>query len=101
MRSRYSAYSVSDATYIIQTTHTSNEDFTNNLVQWQNEILDFSRNYTFKKLTILEHTEEDNIAFVTFKASLYYHDQDHSFIERSKFTKSNNIWLYLCREEIE
>jgi len=96
MRSRYTAYCLSLAKYIIKTTHEDNPDFTDDLIQWENEILEFSKNYTFEKLTIMEHSEQidQKYAFVTFKATIRSKTQDHSFIEKSRFEKINNNWLY-------
>lgn len=96
MRSRYSAYVVSLPKYIIKTTHKDNQDFTNDLKQWENEILHFCHNYTFEKLTILEYSEkkDDTIAFVKFQANISLNTEDHSFIEHSIFKKVNDHWLY-------
>lgn len=96
MRSRYTAYAVSLPKYIIKTTHKENQEFTNNFQQWEDEILDFCQNFTFEKLTILEHTEkkDDSIAFVKFQANISFNNEDHSFIEHSRFEKVDNHWLY-------
>ena len=53
MRSRYTAYVIADTNYIIKTTHTENNDYKENKTLWKKEILDFSHNYSFKKLTII------------------------------------------------
>ena len=49
MRSRYSAYYLSNAKYIIKTTHPLNVDFQKDAVSWEKDILEFSKNYTFEK----------------------------------------------------
>lgn len=95
MRSRYSAYYLSLAKYIIKTTHKDNQDFTNNIQQWEDEILEFCRNFTFEKLTILEHSNQnDTVAFVKFQANISLNNEDHTFIEHSRFEKVENQWLY-------
>jgi len=96
MRSRYTAYALTLPKYIIKTTHKDNHDFTDNFQEWEDGILDFCHNYTFKKLIILEHSEKkgEMIAFVKFQANISLNSEDHSFIEHSRFEKVNNHWLY-------
>ena len=94
MRSRYSAYSLSLSKYIIQTTHPQNTDFKSDIPLWEKEILEFSNNYKFEKLTILEFEENGNISYVTFTAQLSLNGNDKSFTEKSRFEKVDNIWLY-------
>jgi len=95
MRSRYAAYVLNKALYIIQTTHPKNIDFNENIISWQKSIEEFSRNYTFKKLTILEFIENQTRSYVTFTAHITLDNQDCSFTEKSSFEKLNNKWLYL------
>jgi len=94
MKSRYSAFYVGDANYIIKTTHKENPDFTLDIKQWKDDILSFSKNSDFKKLTILDFIDLGSEAFVTFRVELYIDSKDNSFIEKSRFLKSNNQWLY-------
>jgi uncharacterized protein YchJ len=95
MRSRYTAYYLSDAKYIIKTTHPLNIDFQEDTISWENDILDFSKNYTFEKLTIIEFIESKPTSYVTFRAQITCKENDHTFIEKSSFEKINNYWLYL------
>jgi SEC-C motif-containing protein len=94
MASRYSAFVVSDFKYIIKTTHKENIDFTSDISNWKNSILDFCKNCEFKKLDILEFIDGEDEAYVTFKVNIICEDKDNSFTERSKFFKENNMWLY-------
>jgi len=94
MKSRYSAYAVGDANYIIKTTHTNNSDYTANTQKWKSEIKEFCKNTEFKKLEILEFIDGENEAFVTFKAYL----NDGYMIEKSRFLKVDNRWLYVDGE---
>jgi len=95
MRSRYSAYYLSNAKYIIKTTHPLNIDYQNDFISWEKDILDFSTNYTFEKLDILEFIESEATSFVTFRAQITCEGNDHTFCEKSSFEKINNKWLYL------
>lgn len=94
MKSRYSAYSFGVLKYIIKTTHKENSDYKENLQLWGDEIEDFCKNTDFIKLEIIDFVDGEEVAFVTFKANLSSHGEDISFIEKSKFYKVLNSWLY-------
>jgi len=95
MRSRYSAYSLGNAKYIIKTTHPLNIDFQKDTIRWEKEILEFSKNYVFEKLTIIEFIESEPTSLVTFRAHITCEGNDHTFCEKSSFEKINNSWVYL------
>ena len=97
MKSRFTAFSVQNADYIIFTTHKDNPDFTNDIKSWKADILDLSQNTNLEKLEILDFSEEDaedTESFVTFKATLKQYNNDISFTEKSRFLKENGNWLY-------
>ena len=94
MKSRYVAYFLAIPKYIIITTHRDNRDFTQDIKQWKEDILEFCYNSNFIKLEILESNLNDLVSYVTFKVELQINDKDQSFIEKSKFLKENNMWLY-------
>lgn len=87
MRSRYSAYVVQNADYLIATTHISNrENFT------KDEILNWSQQNKWQQLEVLATTETT----VTFKA--YFLDENlkaQVHFEHSLFKKENGIWYYV------
>ena len=93
MRSRYSAYALKLANYIIETTDPASPHFQKNLSAWRKNILAFG-NLNFTGLDILE-AKDDTVAF---KAHLKDGSRDASFIEKSLFTKKSNRWLYLKAE---
>lgn len=94
MKSRFSAYVVKDANYIMKTTHTNNSQYSLDKNNWKKDILDFCNNTEFKKLDILEFIDGDSKAFVEFRATIFINGKDASFTERSEFKKIENIWLY-------
>lgn len=100
MRSRYSAYAANDSEYIIKTTHRDNKDFTNDVEKWKQSIHDFNDHTDFKGLEIIDFENGEDLAFVTFRANLFQGAIDVSFIEKSKFVKVNNLWLYHSGEFI-
>jgi SEC-C motif-containing protein len=57
MKSRYSAYSENNATYILKTSHKNNPEYSLNKLEWKNEIENFSKNSDFHSLEILEYIE--------------------------------------------
>ncbi len=102
MKSRYSAYVANNPKYIIETTHIDNKDYTTDIKSWENSISDFAHYSDFKELQIIDFIEQSsNIAFVTFRAVIFQGAIDSSFIEKSKFVKINNQWLYHSGEFIE
>ena len=96
MRSRYSAYVLGFAKYIMKTTHTSNVDYKEDIQTWEEDIKDFIQSPQFEGLTILDHY--DNI--VVFKAHMKQRGLDVSFIEKSEFIQENGKWYYLKGEFI-
>ena len=64
MKSRYCAYATSNAKYIIETTHKDNPDFTDNIKEWENDILIFCNNTKFIGLEILEFIDDENESFL-------------------------------------
>ena len=101
MKSRFSAYAFKQSNYIIKTTHKENQDYSENILEWKKEIEIFSSNTDFDKLEILEFIEGEIESFVTFRATLFQNKNDVSFIEKSRFKKEDNIWLYVDGQFLE
>lgn len=101
MRSRYSAYALNLPDYIIATTHPSNPHSVKDKVSWKRSIASFSRNFSFRKLEILDFKEKGSLATVTFVAYLSEGAKDATFTERSSFEKINDRWFYLSGELAE
>lgn len=95
MRSRYSAYALGLADYIIKTTHRQNSDYLDNHKLWKEQILSFCKSTQFVNLTILEFIDGTEEAFVTFHAELKQNAYDTSFQEKSRFMKENQQWKYV------
>lgn len=101
MKSRYCAYAVSNANYIISTSHEKNIDFSTDLNSWQKDILSFCTNTKFEKLEIIDLIEGEIESYVTFKAYLFQNNQDVSFVEKSRFLKENDKWFYVDGKFLE
>lgn len=90
MRSRYSAYVLNLADYIVATTHPASPNYSENKFAWKRSIAAFSKSSSFHKLEILDSRENT----VTFTAYLSQEDHDATFTERSYFEKIGNQWFY-------
>ncbi|UYF42905.1 YchJ family metal-binding protein [Aliarcobacter cryaerophilus] len=98
MKSRFSAFAFCKSDYIIKTTHQKNCDFSLNTSSWIADIEKFCKNTSFENLEILDFIDSEIESFVTFKATLFQNKKDISFIEKSRFLKESNIWLYVDGE---
>ena len=87
MRSRYSAYCIQAADYLVATTHLSTRKF-----HRKSDILDWSKSNTWVKLEVISFDETT----VEFKA--FYLDESLKAIthhEKSTFTFENGSWFYV------
>lgn len=101
MRSRYTAYALGDADYIIKTTHKDNPEFRQSGRLQKQQILSFSHNTQFNGLEILDVQEGEFTDFkgtVTFHVTLSQNNLDASYTEKSDFKKEHGAWLYLKGE---
>lgn len=94
MRSRYSAYALNLADYIIKTTHPASPNYLPNLDHWKQMIEEFSKNTKFQNLQVVDFKEMGNFATVTFIAHIYQKNQNATFTEKSYFEKIKGEWFY-------
>ena len=95
MRSRYAAYALGLAEYLIKTTHPQSPHIVEDQKQWLNQILVFSRTVSFDGLEILKTEQLGSESFVTFVAYLSKDGADLTFTERSRFIHDGNVLKYL------
>lgn len=98
MRSRFAAYALGLADYIIETTHRDHPEFSKDRSAWKTSIEKFSRATNFDHLTINEFVDGEEAATVSFTAHLRQGGSDASFGEKSFFVKEDNRWLYKSGE---
>lgn len=91
MRSRYSAYALENADYIIQTTHPKSPYYESNRKKWKLAILHFCHQVQFVRLEIISYAED----WVYFIAHL----GTTTLEEKSRFEKVDEKWLYLKKIE--
>src|SRR5258708_6134819 len=92
MRSRYSAYAMGLVDYIMDTTHPENPQYNLDRIGWKHELEAFAKGTQFIFLKILDFVQGDEIAYVTFNASLVFRGRDASFTEKSTFVKDGDRW---------
>jgi SEC-C motif domain protein len=98
MRSRYAAYALGIASYIMQTTHPKSPHFVEDTDKWLRDVRLFSNQVTFEKLEIRSTQLDEIDSYVTFTAHLSKDGVDLTFSEKSRFLKEGNRWLYVDGE---
>ncbi len=98
MRSRYCAYALGLADYLMNTTHPDHPAYNPDFVEWKADLLNFSRGTNFHGLKILEFVDGDETASVSFSAYLRQGEHDSTFSEKSTFIKQDGRWLYQAGE---
>lgn len=101
MRSRYSAYALNLADYIIDTTHRDHPDFSNDRTHWKSDIESFCTHTRFDQLKIREFVDGQETAYVKFTAFLRQGNADATFTERSTFVKEDGRWLYKGADAVQ
>ena len=87
MRSRFTAYTLHEATYLFNTTHISERRYTH-----KSDILAWAKQNTWQKLEVIKSTENA----VEFKA--YFLDENQKpqiHHEKSTFINFENVWYYV------
>lgn len=87
MRSRYSAYVLHHADYLMKTTHISQRKHYS-----KSEILNWSKNNTWIKLDVLK-TFANVVEFKAFYLDQQLQAKTHH--EKSTFKKENETWFYV------
>lgn len=98
MRSRYCAYALGLAQYIIDTTDGSTAKNQRETETWLADILAFCESTAFRGLEVQDFSETDDEAIVQFHAVLNQNGKDASFTERSQFRRRNGKWYYSAGE---
>lgn len=92
MRSRYCAFVMKDADYLIRTWHPACH-----AASFRDEIGAGFASTEWLGLTVFEHTvsEADDTGYVSFVARFREHEKSGAIIERSRFLKENGQWYYI------
>lgn len=92
MRSRYCAYVMKDAEYLVATWHPS--------ARYDSLTTDISASFTVTTwlgLTVYEEArgQHDDEGFVSFVARFAEHNRESAILERSRFLKESGRWYYV------
>lgn len=90
MRSRYSAYAIQNANYLMATTHVSQRKYYS-----VSEILEWSKSNTWLKLEVIT-AHENRVEFKAYFLNDKLQAQIHH--EHSTFQLENEIWYYVDGE---
>jgi SEC-C motif-containing protein len=101
MRSRYSAYALNLAQYIMDTTHPDNPNYESDSNVWKRQLEVFCKHTRFLYLEIDEFIDGPEHASVTFTAHLSQNNNDATFTEKSLFVKQDGVWLYRDGEAVD
>lgn len=94
MRSRYAAYSLGLADYVVATTDPDGPQWDADLRRWRAAIARFCGGTDFAGLKIRGSGEEGDEGWVSFRAELRQGGADASFGEWSRFRRVGGRWLY-------
>ncbi|CBG88532.1 YchJ family protein [Citrobacter rodentium] len=92
MRSRYCAFVMKDADYLIRTWHPACQ-----AAAFRDDIVAGFASTEWLGLTLFEHirSEDDKTGYVSFVARYREHGKTGAIIERSRFIKENGEWYYI------
>lgn len=99
MRSRYSAFALSEVGYLIATLADEHEDRRLDPAVLTASLREVCRTSRFMGLRVLEASEvdaESRRATVRFHARIFSGGRDRSFEEISEFVRENGAWRYLA-----
>lgn len=93
MRSRYTAFTMANGTYLMKSHHSTTRP-----VKDQKAIEDWAKSINWIRLDVVSTTkgkQEDKKGTVTFNAYYLEKGKVQVIHEKSDFVKENGIWLYL------
>lgn len=100
MRSRYAAYVLGRAGYIVATTHPAGPHWEPDRRAWLLSIERFSTAMTFEGLTVRQAEQRGDRGIVEFEARMRQGDRDGTMVERSVFLREDGRWLYHSGERL-
>ena len=97
MRSRFSAFALQNAAYLLRTLHPTHPDRQRPEAEVLRDLLRAARAFEYRGLAILDEVAPDaeGRAQVEFRAQVIDRGRDRSFIERSDFFHDGTGWRYL------
>ena len=100
MRSRFTAFAVGAAEYILHTLHPDHADRSLPAAVFLATLKQETAGVRFVGLAVEATTEDGDHATVTFAAKIMKQAVDRSFRERSEFARTDRGWRYLRGETL-
>jgi SEC-C motif-containing protein len=96
MRSRYSAYALGLADYLLDTTHPEGPRWEADTSDWRDRVRAFCHDCSFDGLEVLTSSlgPDPDRGEVHFRVTLTRGGQPAGFSERSQFRRRDGRWLY-------
>jgi len=97
MRSRYAAYALGEAEYLVRTLHPGHPDAARPPAEQVAELRRSRQTLKFARLRVLDHdlAADGLTGRVLFHAEIFERGADRSFLERSHFARTDAGWRYL------
>lgn len=102
MRSRFAAFVLKDADYLVRTMHADHEDRALPAVEIVRRFRTSATEFKYMGLQILDRrdADEDGVARVLFLARVFEKGRERSFVELSDFARDTVGWRYLSGKTI-
>ncbi len=94
MRSRYSAFALGDAEYLVKTISSDHEDRSADPAALVAALREVCRTSRFMALTVKTAREDGDRATVSFHVRVFVGGRDRSFEETSAFVREDGAWRY-------
>lgn len=97
MRSRFSAYALGEAEYLVRTLHPEHADRARPEPELLAELRRARQRLNFTRLRVLDHDlgADGSTGRVLFHAEIYERGVECSFLECSRFARTSEGWRYL------
>jgi SEC-C motif-containing protein len=99
MRSRYAAFALGEAEYLVRTLHPTHADLSLPRADLLRSLRGARTRLSYPSLAILDHREHGATAEVLFAAGIRDAGRDASFVELSDFTRERDagsfVWTYV------
>lgn len=97
MRSRYSAFALKEAAYLLKTLHSTHPDRARPEAEVLKELRAFAQSHQFPGLVVMDRRPPDaqGVAQVLFFAKVFERGKNQSFVERSEFRHDGTGWRYV------
>lgn len=94
LRTRYSAYALGLADYIMNTTDSEGSAWWHDAEAWRANTRQFANSATFEGFRVISSESQGDAHTIMFKAKISQKGKDISMVETSQFVFREGRWLY-------